>query len=344
MNISAFPSLDEASYCFPSVNRSCIRNSLPTTVTAVLYTLLVGIIITVICGNLLVIISVSHFKELHTPTNFLTLSLAVTDFLVGLLVLPFSMVRTVEACWYFGNTFCKIHSAFDMAFTTVSIFHLCAIAVDRYYTICDPLHYSLKITLSAITIFLFVCWMLPICLTYFLVFFGQNVDEMFLASVYCEGLCISTADKTWALIIPVVNYFLPASAMICIYLKIFIVARKHAKIINGIVNKVSSVKKHVKQIKASEQKATKTLILIMGIFLFCWLPVIIVILLTFYFNIFIPSFILEALSWLAYFNSGCNPIVYGFFYPWFQLTFKMVLNGKIFTAASSTFSLSSENH
>ncbi|XP_043922620.1 trace amine-associated receptor 4-like [Protopterus annectens] len=343
MNISTSQSLEEM-YCFPSIEGSCIRSKLPATVNVVLYALIVAIIITVICGNLVVIISVSHFKELHTPTNFITLSLAVTDFLVGLLVLPFSMVRSIETCWYFGKTFCKIHSAFDMAFTTVSVFHLCFIAVDRYYNICDPLHYSLKITLTVITIFLPVCWAVPICLSYFLVFFGSNIEYTSLASLSCEGLCIPTVDKVWAVIVPIVNCFLPASVMIGLYFNIFVVARKHAKVINGIRDKITSVKKHIKHIKAAEQKATKTLILIMGAFLFCWIPITIITLMIFYFNIFVPSFIFEALIWLAYFNSACNPIIYGFFYPWFRITFKLVLTGKIFTIASSTFNLSSENH
>ncbi|XP_043922874.1 trace amine-associated receptor 4-like [Protopterus annectens] len=344
MNMSSDPNMDGVQYCFPSVEKSCMRNSLPATLTALLYTLIAALIITVIGGNLVVIISVFHFQQLHSPSNFLTLSLAVTDFFVGFLVLPFSMVRSIEACWYFGNTFCKIHSAFDMAFTTVSLLHLCFIAVDRYYIICDPLHYSSKITFSVIAVFLSVCWAVPICFSCSIVFSGKNVDETFLSYIYCEGLCILTSDKMWGVIIPVVNFFLPASAMIGIYIKIFAVARDHAKVINGIADNIISVKKHSKQTKEAEQKATKTLILIMGVFLFCWLPAMIMIMLNFYFSVFIPSFIFEVLSWLAYFNSACNPIIYGFFYPWFRKAFKMVLTGKIFTVASHTFNLFSENH
>ncbi|XP_043921853.1 trace amine-associated receptor 4-like [Protopterus annectens] len=306
---------------------------------------MVGLIIIVVCGNLVVIISVSHFRQLHSPTNFLTLSLAITDFFVGLLILPFSMTRSIETCWYFGNTFCKIHSVFDMVFTTVSILHLCFIAIDRYYAICDPLHYSSKITFPVTAIFLSLCWTVPTCLCFGVVFTDQKGDDTFLASVYCEGLCFVVLDKLWALIILVSAFFLPGALMISIYIKIFTVARNHSAVINGIAGTIISPKeKHRKGSQKVERKAAKTLGLITGVFLFCWLPLTIALLLERYFSVSVSSEMYEFLGWLAYFNSACNPVIYGFFYPWFRRAFKVILSGRIFAGASSCSNLFPENH
>ena len=83
-------------FCY-QVNGSCPRTVHPLAIQVVIYlACAVGVLITVL-GNLFVVFAVSYFKVLHTPTNFLLLSLALADMLLGLLVLPLSTVRSVES-------------------------------------------------------------------------------------------------------------------------------------------------------------------------------------------------------------------------------------------------------
>ncbi len=119
-------------FCFPAVNNSCLKGTHHVSTQTVVYLLLVSAMIVTILGNSVVIISIAHFKQLQTPTNILVMSLALADLLLGLVVMPFSMIRSVDGCWYYGDAFCLLHSTFDLFLTSVSILHLVCIAIDRH--------------------------------------------------------------------------------------------------------------------------------------------------------------------------------------------------------------------
>ena len=54
-----------------------------------LFLVLVSFSVITVTGNVLVIMAVVREKTLHTPTNYFITSLAVSDGLIGLLVMPF---------------------------------------------------------------------------------------------------------------------------------------------------------------------------------------------------------------------------------------------------------------
>ncbi|KAG1936399.1 trace amine-associated receptor 13c-like [Pimephales promelas] len=89
----------ETDYCFLNNNLSCIKEIKPQVEYFVLYVFISLATFFTVFLNLLVIISISHFKQLHTPTNLLILSLAVADLLVGLIVIPLMGIRYIETCW-----------------------------------------------------------------------------------------------------------------------------------------------------------------------------------------------------------------------------------------------------
>lgn len=186
-------------FCFSSVNNSCPRNVRPVQSVWAMYLVMIGSIVMTMLGNMIVMISIAHFKQLHSPTNFLILSMAITDFLLSCVVMPFSVIRSIESCWYFGDLFCKVHSCCDIMLCTTSIFHLCLISVDRYYAVCDPLQYVTRITIPVIELFLLISWSIPIFFAFGLVFSKLNIigAEEFVAAIDCTGLCVLIFNKLW---------------------------------------------------------------------------------------------------------------------------------------------------
>uniref|UniRef100_A0A672F5H9 G-protein coupled receptors family 1 profile domain-containing protein n=1 Tax=Salarias fasciatus TaxID=181472 RepID=A0A672F5H9_SALFA len=157
-NMEAFnlSHLTDDPVCEIENDKTCV---FPSTIRLFLYMFIGGSLsLVTISGNLLVITSVAYFKQLHTPTNYLILSLAVADLLVGAVVLLFNMALTVKSCLYFGDLICKMRRGFDISLMTTSILNLCCISIDRYYAVCQPLTYRSKINDSVVLLMILGSW------------------------------------------------------------------------------------------------------------------------------------------------------------------------------------------
>ncbi|XP_076026981.1 trace amine-associated receptor 1-like [Genypterus blacodes] len=267
-----------------------------------------------VCGNLLVIISVMYFKQLHTPTNSLILSLSVADLLVGVLVFPFSMAFTVTSCWYHEDLFCKIRGSFDVSLSTCSILNLCCISIDRYYAVCKPLIYRTKINDHVVVIMILVCWGISALIGIGVIIAGFNQGK-------CEGSCLLDAliSTTMGCIFA---FYIPVIIMLSIYLKIFLVAQKQARSIQNTKSGAT--------VSKLERKATKTLAIVLGVFLLCWTPYFICMIFQPLLYLSTPVAVIETLNWFTLSNSMLNPFIYAFFYSWFRSAFRMIISGKIF--------------
>jgi hypothetical protein len=62
-----------------------------------------SIVILCLCGNILVILSVFTFRPLRTVQNFFIVSLAFSDMLVAIIVMPFHIVTHIVKRWTFGK-------------------------------------------------------------------------------------------------------------------------------------------------------------------------------------------------------------------------------------------------
>uniref|UniRef100_A0A8C5DE75 G-protein coupled receptors family 1 profile domain-containing protein n=1 Tax=Gouania willdenowi TaxID=441366 RepID=A0A8C5DE75_GOUWI len=143
--------------CYPHLgNSSCRRIVRSHSVSVLLHIILSSISVLTVTLNLLVIISISHFRKLHTPTNFLLLSLAVSDFSVGFVWV--FMIFLINGCWFLGAGWCVFHSVLGSVATAVSIGTVVLISVDRYVAVCDPMHYQTKVTKTRAKMCIILCW------------------------------------------------------------------------------------------------------------------------------------------------------------------------------------------
>ncbi|CAM4687837.1 unnamed protein product [Leuciscus chuanchicus] len=138
---------------------SCPERSVSFSVYVILYVAAAAVSLLTVCGNLLVVISVSHFKQLHTPANILILSLAASDLLVGVFVMPFHLILLIESSavallTVCGNLLVIISvSHFKQLHTPANILILSLAASDLLVGVfVMPLHLILLIESSAVAL------------------------------------------------------------------------------------------------------------------------------------------------------------------------------------------------
>lgn len=137
-------------------------------------------------SNLLVIIAILWQKLTREPTLILLLSLTLTDFLVCMLIMPFTVLSGFIGSFVFGSSDsirCKMCQA-GLVFVTLTIFSLhilSLISLDRFIYIKFPLKYHKVVTVKRTIVSIVVLWALCVILSAFPLFgFG---DVMFAYSV-----------------------------------------------------------------------------------------------------------------------------------------------------------------
>ncbi|XP_061580557.1 trace amine-associated receptor 13c-like [Cololabis saira] len=318
--------LEEVELCFPQLfNSSCKRPKHPRYEVILRYILLSSISLLTVTLNLLVIISILHFKQLHTPTNLIILSLAVSDVFVGLLMLfPILLI----SCLFFSAIVCVLYQIFTYIITWASLGNMVLISVDRYVAVCYPLQYSTKITQKRVRVCVCLCWSFSVPFTCLVLKDNLQQPGRFIS---CSGECVFVTDYIMGYIDLFLSFLCPVHIIIVLYLRVFIVAVSQAR---SMRSRVAAVQTAVRvTVQKYELKAAKTLGVVVLVFLMCLCP---------YFIFFLTASDTVANSSSAtfvvvlfYFNSCLNPMIYAFFYPWFRKCLKYIVTLRILQPGSS---------
>uniref|UniRef100_A0A8C4RJQ6 G-protein coupled receptors family 1 profile domain-containing protein n=1 Tax=Erpetoichthys calabaricus TaxID=27687 RepID=A0A8C4RJQ6_ERPCA len=194
-------------YCYPDNNASCIKIMRSAGVSALLYILSGTLVVVAIFGNLFVIIAVSHFRQLHTPTNFFVLSLAVADFLSGVLIMPVEFAAVIDYCWYLDDAVCPYHIMYGYFLLFVSVLNL---IMDRYLAVCDPFFYNRNVTNLRTGMCIAFMWLLASLYTYMFIFKSGGL----LVTDMCVGGCFFFHYTNWWIINNLLTYLLPMLVII----------------------------------------------------------------------------------------------------------------------------------
>ncbi|XP_042282304.1 trace amine-associated receptor 13c-like [Thunnus maccoyii] len=320
--------LEGAGLCFPHLNSSCKKPTHPHTEAMLIYVLLSSISLVTVALNLLVIFSISHFRQLHTPTNLLLLSLAVSDLLVGLLLMPVEIIY-IEACWFLGDIVCTLYYVVDYIITSTSVANMVLLSFDRYIAICDPLHYPTKVTKRRAEICVCLCW---ICSVFYRILLLNDHLEQPGRSNSCLGECVVVINYIAGVVDLAFTFIIPITVIIILYTRVFVVAVSQARAIRSHIAAVSAQCSGAVTVRTTVMKAARTLGIVVVVFLICFCP--------YYYSALAGEDTTVSASyaafdiWLAHFNSCLNPVIYTFFYPWFRKSIKLIFTLQILKTGS----------
>uniref|UniRef100_A0A8C2X1G1 5-hydroxytryptamine (serotonin) receptor 2C, G protein-coupled-like 1 n=1 Tax=Cyclopterus lumpus TaxID=8103 RepID=A0A8C2X1G1_CYCLU len=175
--------------------------------------LILVIIALTIGGNILVILAVSLEKKLQNATNFFLRSLAVADMLVGILVMPVSLINILyDYTWPLPSALCPIWIYLDVLFSTASIMHLCAISLDRYVAIRNPIEHSRFNSRTKAMMKIAAVWTISIGVSMPIPVIGLHNED----KVFVNGSCVLNEER-FMLIGSFVAFFIPLVIMVVSY-------------------------------------------------------------------------------------------------------------------------------
>lgn len=257
-----------------------------------------------ILENLLVLIAVGKKKNLHSPMYIFICSLAVSDMLGSLsktleniFIISCKKMRYLTCPEDFETTMDDIMDFMFILSLLGSIFSLSAIAADRYITIFYALRYHNIMTLKRALGILMIIWTFCAATGIAMVIFSHEVATIVSFTIlFCFMLIL----------------------ILCLYVHMFLLARSHAKKIARLPT--STV------YQGANRKGAITLTILLGVFLCCWAPFVLHMLLM----KFCPqnpycicySSIFHVNGLLIMCNAAIDPMIYAFRSPELRSTFK----------------------
>ena len=245
--------------------------------------------------NLLVIVAIKRRKELQKPVNILLASLAVADLLAGAISMPLSATVDILILHKFSlQQICSLNALLNkpMIFfvCSASIYHLTAIAWERYVAIQKFVHYKAIVTKSLLQKLSMAGWFSSALTTVF---------ALTMAVVELDRNAVKMSHLITGLSILVLICLI---AIAYFYIMVYLGVRKRK------INEISQVNALIKA--KLESKVAKTTGLLTASLMMSFLPAIGIAFLRNIFSVFQTDSFLRLGETFALLNSLASPVLY----------------------------------
>ncbi|XP_073995805.1 cholecystokinin receptor-like isoform X2 [Rhodnius prolixus] len=292
-------------------------------------------------GNILVILVLVKNKGMRTVTNVFLLNLAVSDILLGVLCMPFTLVGSLLKDFVFGHFMCRLIPYMQACSVAVSGWTLVCLSVERYYAICHPLRSRTWQTLTHAYRLIGAIWVCSLLLMTPISVLSELIPTSGGHRKCRELWPNEDIEKTYNLLLDFLLLVIPLIVMVTTYT---LVAKTLWRVMktqkpgnkmglkdNRVTWKQNSRgsphlrRSNTEKALKKKKRVVKMLFAVVLEFFVCWTPLYVINTIT----LFAPQAVYERLGYkgisflqlLAYSSSCCNPITYCFMNSSFRRAF-----------------------
>ena len=265
--------------------------------------ILVVMILSAFIGNVLTCLIIYKKPNFRTTTNISILFLSISDVLMATLVMPFSLASLVKRGWIFSSEACRLNGIIIIFLGGVSLVTMTCTAVIRYLRVVKSSFHQQYVKPKTVAVGIFTLWLLYAI--------GQAIFQFVTSAneVYSEIRLYCLPELDVKVLSEVINFTAIASLLILgstislAYFKVFRFVSQHNN--------------NVAPTLQQEAKITKTLVIVVLGFWFCWVPVAVI----YFVQSFVysqsgqfrmPKFAILFQTICVFTSSAINPFIYGF--------------------------------
>ena len=272
-------------------------------------------------GNLLVIVAVILESRFHVMRFILLASLALSDFLLLILVNSFRIKSLAQEHWLYGQTMCYLNPFFVRYFYINTVLHLVAVSYNRYLAIVrSPLTYDGTITKPRVA-FMALIWIIPVIPISIGLFQRWGKYAYNPELIICEqGRAIDLQNgnvmiSEKMIVLPIATIIMPFLVILVLNMSVYNTANRQINAmvvqVGGPVDAEITQQQEMISRRLRDRKAAADVTIIIAAFLVCFLPFWVTGICRLFFpGIDVPAEVDLATTCIFFLSTICNPIIY----------------------------------
>lgn len=278
----------------------------------------------------IIILTVYINRRLRTTCNCFIVSLGIADLMIVSMVMPVN-IGLLQGTFRFTSTAqCIFLATVNLISISAVSLNLCTVSMERYFAIAYPFKYEAFTTakttagvIGAVWLYALVAAVLPLM--------GWRSRPTILQGHVCDG----ELEKSYILFMTIGSFFIPAFIMVTSNVIVYRIATNQAKRVFRIVPVVGPSADKLRK----NFRAAKRISLIVGAYLICWVPHMVVLVLGLQIGARnIPREIYPVTLSLQYSCSAVNPCMFCFTNRELRSTLKKMLQTALRRGRAASFS------